>query len=69
MLDVHHRKPLNCPKNGERVKWGPLQWYVVIVPKRGMGRNHCSVFHDGQNIIGSKTELVPKNWTGGLGAF
>ena len=29
--------------------------YIMIVPKRGMGRNHCIVSHDGQKIIGSKT--------------
>lgn len=29
--------------------------YIMIVPKRGMGRNHCTVSHDGQKIIGSKT--------------
>ncbi len=28
--------------------------YTIIVPKRGMGRNHCIVSHDGQKIIGSK---------------
>jgi translation initiation factor RLI1 len=28
--------------------------YIMIVPKRGMGRNHCTVFHDGQKIIRSK---------------
>jgi hypothetical protein len=29
--------------------------YVMIVPKRGMGRNHCSVSHDGRKITGSRT--------------
>ena len=29
--------------------------YTIIVPKKGMGRNHCTVSHDGQKIIGSKT--------------
>ena len=29
--------------------------YLMIVPKRGMGRNHCTVEHDGQRITGSKT--------------
>ena len=29
--------------------------YIMIVPKSGMGRNHCTVFHDGQRITGSKT--------------
>jgi hypothetical protein len=29
--------------------------HIMIVPKRGMGRNHCTVSHDGQKIIGSKT--------------
>ena len=29
--------------------------YIIIVPKRGMGRNYCTVSHDGQKIIGSKT--------------
>jgi len=28
--------------------------YVMIVPKRGMGRNHCAVSHDGRKIAGSK---------------
>ena len=28
--------------------------YIMIVPKRGMGRNHCTVSHDGQKISGSK---------------
>ena len=28
--------------------------YVMIVPKRGMGRNHCTVSHDGRKITGSK---------------
>ena len=28
--------------------------YIMIVPKRGMGHNHCIVAHDGQKIIGSK---------------
>jgi hypothetical protein len=28
--------------------------YVTIVPQRGMGRNNCTVFHDGRKIIGSK---------------
>lgn len=28
--------------------------YIMLVPKRGMGRNHCTVTHDGQNITGSK---------------
>lgn len=29
--------------------------YIVLVPERGMGRNYCSVSHDGQRITGSKT--------------
>ena len=29
--------------------------HVLVVPKRGMGRNHCTVSHDEQKIIGSKT--------------
>ncbi|MBA4389944.1 MAG: hypothetical protein C0399_03300 [Syntrophus sp. (in: bacteria)] len=29
--------------------------YITVVPKRGMGRNHCTVSHDGQKITGSKT--------------
>ena len=29
--------------------------HIMIVPKRGMGRNNCTVSHDGQKIIGSKT--------------
>ena len=29
--------------------------YIMIVPKRGMGRNYCTVSHEGQKIIGSKT--------------
>lgn len=28
--------------------------YTIIVPKRGMGRNHCAVSHDGQKISGSR---------------
>lgn len=31
--------------------------YVIIVPKRGMGRNHCTVEHDGEKIAGSKAEF------------
>ncbi len=31
--------------------------YAMIVTKRGMGRNHCTVSHDGQKITGSKTEF------------
>jgi hypothetical protein len=31
--------------------------YIMIVPKRGMGRNHCTVSHDGQKITGTKTGL------------
>jgi len=29
--------------------------YAMIVPKRGMGRNHCTVSHDGRKITGSRT--------------
>jgi hypothetical protein len=29
--------------------------HIMIVPKRGMGRNHCTVSHDGQKITGAKT--------------
>jgi len=29
--------------------------YVMIVPQRGMGRNSCTVFHDGQKITEAKT--------------
>lgn len=29
--------------------------YTIIVPKRGLGRNSCTVFHDGQKITGAKT--------------
>ena len=29
--------------------------YLTIVPKRGMGRNSCTVEHDGRIITGSKT--------------
>ncbi len=28
---------------------------ILIVPKRGMGRNHCTVAHDGRIITGAKT--------------
>ncbi|MEW6672969.1 MAG: hypothetical protein AB1427_14785 [Thermodesulfobacteriota bacterium] len=28
--------------------------YVVIVPKKGMGRNHCTITHDGLKITGAK---------------
>jgi hypothetical protein len=31
--------------------------YIMIVPKRGMGRNSCTVSHDGRKIIESKTEF------------
>jgi len=29
--------------------------YVIIVPKKGMGRNFCTISHDGQKITGAKT--------------
>ncbi|MEE9910521.1 MAG: hypothetical protein K4571_02255 [Deltaproteobacteria bacterium] len=29
--------------------------YVLIVPKRGLGRNHCQVTHDGRVLTGAKT--------------
>ncbi len=29
--------------------------YTLIVPKRGMGRNSCTVSHEGQKITGAKT--------------
>ena len=29
--------------------------YVLLVPGRGMGRNHCAVFHDGRKITNAKT--------------
>lgn len=29
--------------------------HIMIVPKRGLGRNHCGVAHDGQRITASKT--------------
>jgi hypothetical protein len=32
--------------------------YLTIVPKRGMGRNHCTVSHDGLKITGSKTGYI-----------
>ena len=28
---------------------------VMLVPKRGLGRNHCTVLHDGTTITGSQT--------------
>ncbi len=28
--------------------------YIIIVPERGMGRNHCTVSHDGRIISGAK---------------
>jgi hypothetical protein len=31
--------------------------YTMIVPKRGMGRYHCIVYHDGRRITGSMTGL------------
>ncbi len=31
---------------------------IIIVPKRGMGRNHCTVMHDGRNIAGAKTGFI-----------
>lgn len=27
---------------------------LMVVPKRGLGRNHCTVSHNGQEITGSK---------------
>ena len=32
--------------------------YLMIVPKRGMGRNHCTVSHNGLKIIGSKAVYI-----------
>ncbi|HLZ19886.1 MAG TPA: hypothetical protein VKO67_09745 [Smithellaceae bacterium] len=29
--------------------------HITVVPKRGFGRNHCIVIHDGQKITGSQT--------------
>jgi hypothetical protein len=29
--------------------------YLTIVPKKGMGRNSCTVMHDGRQVTGSKT--------------
>jgi hypothetical protein len=31
---------------------------AIVVPKRGMGRHSCTVFHDGQKITGAKTGFV-----------
>ncbi len=31
---------------------------VMLVPKRGMGRNHCTVLHDGMTITGSGTDFT-----------
>lgn len=31
---------------------------ITIVPKRGMGRNHCTVQHDGRKITGAKAGYV-----------
>ena len=31
---------------------------VLIVPKRGMGRNHCTVLHDGRTISDAKTGIT-----------
>jgi hypothetical protein len=28
--------------------------YLTIVPKKGMGRNFCTVMHDGRQVTGSK---------------
>ncbi|MDP2854739.1 MAG: hypothetical protein Q8O28_10920 [Smithellaceae bacterium] len=32
--------------------------YALIVPKRGLGRNHCAVIHDGRTITGAKPGYV-----------
>jgi len=32
--------------------------YVMIVPKRGLGRNHCMVAHDGRIITGAKAGFM-----------
>jgi hypothetical protein len=29
--------------------------YTLIVPRKGLGRNHCTVTHDGRLITGSKS--------------
>jgi hypothetical protein len=30
----------------------------ILVPRRGMGRYHCTVFHDGRIITGSKKGFI-----------
>jgi hypothetical protein len=43
------------PKNDYKIIKGTE--YIMIVPKRGMGRNFCTVSRDGQKITGSKTRF------------
>ncbi len=43
------------PKNDYKIIKGTE--YIMIVPKRGMGRNSCTVSHNGQKITGSKTRF------------
>ncbi len=31
---------------------------ILLVPKKGMGRNFCKVLHDGRKILSSKTSFV-----------
>jgi len=31
---------------------------ILLVPKKGMGRNSCTVTHDGQKILSSKTSFA-----------
>jgi len=44
-LPIFHEKGYIIVKRAE---------YIMIVLKRGIGRNHCTVSHDGQKITGSK---------------
>jgi hypothetical protein len=31
---------------------------IIIVPKKGLGRYHCTVSHDGRKITGSKVDFM-----------
>jgi hypothetical protein len=39
-----------------KIIWGAES--IIIVPKRGMGRNHCTVTHNGRSITGAKTGFM-----------
>ena len=44
------------PESDYKIIRGPET--ITIVPKRGMGRNHCTVKHNGRNITGAKTGFM-----------